>query len=503
VHLSTNTDFAHRPSDKVSCFIGTDPSKHKRTHKMNNGRSPRTQLRIRLSNRSNAQSSFSSVGNSRPRVSAKHAVVSQENISNTRRNGDGCMRRLQTFEKADNRSEEVSDACMERMFDLMDENVLAEGVCMGQDDSVFLEVEGSETKVVSPRMTALSRNGCEEPPTCLICFEPFDEDNVAHSLNARDSCVFSSAMNKNKKSRMPCKCQEGKECPEYVHQHCLRTWQMKMAKTSCPLCRQALYDPRAMFREAFLLSNTDLLRSHFISKPVEQQWGVVQCVIRSVTAFGVTRCIMYSDVSPIPVLEARRVWNSTSFLSPEYGIFANDNKVATLTSNVWGTTWSLKSNENEDLLGVHYTMNRVRQKEPRKMRLLAPGITDEGEQVIHHHPQNPRETFANMLNSLDPSLPSNMKIPFGIELFRNRSPYWSQERGAYCLNFGGRVKLPSVKNFQITYGSEHPQHAELETLIQFGRVEEDVFHVDVQFPFSALQAFGACVTSFYSKLAVE
>jgi hypothetical protein len=445
-------------------------------------------------------------------VSSKHAVVSQDNSNNTR-NIDGCMRHLHTFEKANNRSEEIlSDACIERilvrnetedmccqrMFDLMDENVVAEGVCMERDGSVFLEVEStsSKTKVVSPvvntsiaSVKALSRNGCEEPPTCLICFEPFDEDDVAQSSNSRDSYVFSRAMNKNKKSRMPCTCQEEKECPDYVHQHCLMTWQKKMAKTSCPLCRQALYDPRAMFREAFL-SNADL-RNHFVSKPVEQEWGVVQCrLIRSVTVFGVTRFMMYSDVSPIPVLEARRVWN-TSFVSPEYGIFANGSKVATLISNMLGTTWCLKSKENEDLLGVQYAMNRVGQKEPRKMRLLAPGITDKGEQLVHHH-----RTYANMLNS-------DWEIPFGIELFQNRPPYWSQELGGYCLNFGGRVKLPSVKNFQIMYGGEHPQNAELETLIQFGRVGEDVFHMDVQFPFSPLQAFAACVTSFYSKLAVE
>lgn len=31
----------------------------------------------------------------------------------------------------------------------------------------------------------------------------------------------------------------------------------------------------------------------------------------------------------------------------------------------------------------------------------------------------------------------------------NKRPKWSENMGAYCLNFSGRVTVPSVKNFQL------------------------------------------------------
>ena len=31
----------------------------------------------------------------------------------------------------------------------------------------------------------------------------------------------------------------------------------------------------------------------------------------------------------------------------------------------------------------------------------------------------------------------------------NKAPRWNESLGAYCLNFNGRVTLPSVKNFQL------------------------------------------------------
>ncbi len=40
-------------------------------------------------------------------------------------------------------------------------------------------------------------------------------------------------------------------------------------------------------------------------------------------------------------------------------------------------------------------------------------------------------------------------------------------------------------------------------VLQFGRVAEDMFTMDFQYPMSPLQAFGICLTSFDSKLFCE
>lgn len=45
----------------------------------------------------------------------------------------------------------------------------------------------------------------------------------------------------------------------------------------------------------------------------------------------------------------------------------------------------------------------------------------------------------------------------GLLLLQNKAPSWSDESGAYVLNFHGRVTRASVKNFQIV----HPDEREL------------------------------------------
>lgn len=39
----------------------------------------------------------------------------------------------------------------------------------------------------------------------------------------------------------------------------------------------------------------------------------------------------------------------------------------------------------------------------------------------------------------------------GLVLLRNKYPSWSEENGAYVLNFHGRVTRASIKNFQIVH----------------------------------------------------
>jgi tubby-related protein 1 len=66
-------------------------------------------------------------------------------------------------------------------------------------------------------------------------------------------------------------------------------------------------------------------------------------------------------------------------------------------------------------------------------------------------------------------------------------------RGTYQLNFRGRVKAASVKNFQLCAKGD-AKHAEV---MQFGRVEDDRFVLDVQpSHISRMVAFGAALAHF-------
>ncbi|KAH0616345.1 hypothetical protein JD844_027384 [Phrynosoma platyrhinos] len=84
-----------------------------------------------------------------------------------------------------------------------------------------------------------------------------------------------------------------------------------------------------------------------------------------------------------------------------------------------------------------------------------------------------------------------------IEL-HNKAPVWNDDTQSYVLNFHGRVTQASVKNFQIVHEND-PDYI----VMQFGRVAEDLFTLDFNYPLCALQAFAIGLSSFDSKLACE
>jgi len=64
-------------------------------------------------------------------------------------------------------------------------------------------------------------------------------------------------------------------------------------------------------------------------------------------------------------------------------------------------------------------------------------------------------------------------------------------QGNYRLNFRGRVKLPSVKNYQLV-----PPGDMGNVWTQFGKVTEHDFHLDFKRPLSPLLAFAFAITQF-------
>lgn len=65
------------------------------------------------------------------------------------------------------------------------------------------------------------------------------------------------------------------------------------------------------------------------------------------------------------------------------------------------------------------------------------------------------------------------------------------------LDFQGRVKLPSVKNFLLTDDNEK------ENYMIFGRIDENLFSLEVKWPLSIYQAFGIAISSMASKYGCE
>jgi hypothetical protein len=76
------------------------------------------------------------------------------------------------------------------------------------------------------------------------------------------------------------------------------------------------------------------------------------------------------------------------------------------------------------------------------------------------------------------------------------SAWWNIELGAFVLNFGGRVKVASVKNFQLC------ERDVQDHIMQFGRIEgRHSFTMDFQYPLTPMQAFAIAISSLQSKIS--
>ncbi|KAK2498789.1 hypothetical protein MC885_010761 [Smutsia gigantea] len=181
-----------------------------------------------------------------------------------------------------------------------------------------------------------------------------------------------------------------------------------------------------------------------------------------------------------------------------------DSYIGKLRSNLMGTKFTVYDNGvnpqkassstlesgtlRQELAAVCYETNVLGFKGPRKMSVIVPGMNMVHERVSIR-PRNEHETLLARWQ--------NKNMESIIEL-QNKTPVWNDDTQSYVLNFHGRVTQASVKNFQIIHGND-PDYI----VMQFGRVAEDVFTMDYNYPLCALQAFAIALSSFDSKLACE
>jgi tubby-related protein 1 len=90
--------------------------------------------------------------------------------------------------------------------------------------------------------------------------------------------------------------------------------------------------------------------------------------------------------------------------------------------------------------------------------------------------------------------------------FETKKPEWNEELQAWTLNFNGRVKMASKKNFLLVPNPKNEAMDEefgSQTIcLRFGKVLKDRFSLDYRHPISPFQAFAIALTSFSSKLVV-
>uniref|UniRef100_A0A8C6RWJ0 Tubby-like protein n=1 Tax=Nannospalax galili TaxID=1026970 RepID=A0A8C6RWJ0_NANGA len=177
--------------------------------------------------------------------------------------------------------------------------------------------------------------------------------------------------------------------------------------------------------------------------------------------------------------------------------------IGKLRSNLMGTKFTVydhgvnpvkaqglveKAHTRQELAAICYETNVLGFKGPRKMCVIIPGMNMNHERI----PFRPRNEHESLLSKWQNKSMENL-----IEL-HNKAPVWNDDTQSYVLNFHGRVTQASVKNFQIVHGND-PDYI----VMQFGRVADDVFTLDYNYPLCALQAFAIGLSSFDSKLACE
>ncbi|KAK9975532.1 hypothetical protein ABG768_020786 [Culter alburnus] len=147
-----------------------------------------------------------------------------------------------------------------------------------------------------------------------------------------------------------------------------------------------------------------------------------------------------------------------------------------------------ETNTRQELAAICYETNVLGFKGPRKMTVIIPGMNMNFERVPVRPPCEQESLLSKWQNHSLENL---------IEL-HNKAPVWNDDTQSYVLNFHGRVTQASVKNFQIVHDND-PDYI----VMQFGRVAEDIFTLDFNYPMCALQAFAIGLSSFDSKLACE
>eukprot|EP00002_Diphylleia_rotans_P014780 TRINITY_DN2875_c0_g2_i1.p1 TRINITY_DN2875_c0_g2~~TRINITY_DN2875_c0_g2_i1.p1 ORF type:complete len:467 (+),score=124.74 TRINITY_DN2875_c0_g2_i1:90-1490(+) len=249
----------------------------------------------------------------------------------------------------------------------------------------------------------------------------------------------------------------------------------------------------------------------FLSKPAPKG-GMVQCkIVRE--KVGVEKIYprynLFLEKQEVFFMSARKRKKSKSsnyLLSLDAEDMSRDsgNYMGKLRSNFMGTEFVLyDKGENpkkvkeidtptvgarQELGFMLYETNFLGMKGPRKMTVVVPAVREDGTRATW----KPSSSSDSMIDHY------RKKDYRDMIILHNKTPTWHEESQSFVLNFRGRVTVASVKNFQlVAHGKEDV------VLLQFGRVGEDHFTLDFQYPLSATQAFGIALSSFDGKLACE
>lgn len=115
-----------------------------------------------------------------------------------------------------------------------------------------------------------------------------------------------------------------------------------------------------------------------------------------------------------------------------------------------------------------------------EMDVNIPGLYSDGSRVL----------WCPRLGKRDLASPSSGSHE--VQRLVTKKPSWHEDVGSLVLDFKGRQILSSAKNFQLAL-RQKPEHV----ICQFGKVGPNTFGLDLRYPLSIIQAFGASLTTLF------
>lgn len=172
----------------------------------------------------------------------------------------------------------------------------------------------------------------------------------------------------------------------------------------------------------------------------------------------------------------------------------SDKCFAKVRSNFSGTEFRLFTTARDykrELGVVLFEINPAGVRGPRRMTVIIPALASNG--VAEEWVCND-ESDEGLLAEYRANKDSTR-----ITVLRSKAPQWNESINGFQLNFGGRIGMASVKNFQLADARDPEQNV----VLQFGKWSENRFSLDFKSPLNATQAFCIALTSFDNKLLCE
>ncbi len=188
---------------------------------------------------------------------------------------------------------------------------------------------------------------------------------------------------------------------------------------------------------------------------------------------------MSLDNDPDTIIFAIRESENSNFIlsknKANFSKFSVD-YIGEIEANFWGTQFDIYDNGYSKAL-----VDKIGKELLSERRLLG--------KIIYE---------TNIMGECPRYFKSELYTTTSSHSLKNLEPEWNVKMNCYCLNFYGRVKKASARNFQMIYYDDIDN-----ILLQHGKESSNEFNIDFREPFNYVTAFAHSLVSIGRKRVVS